>query len=103
MTVPYKKAPANPVPAAAVIRGVQALLGITGRKASAGDRTVGGESPGLNPGTAIDTAGLEFGRGKWNSWCRGEVRRYQEEHRWRKRLPGPKLTLMDESVGSKQD
>jgi hypothetical protein len=36
MTVPQKKAPANSVPAAAVIRRVQALLGITGRKGSAG-------------------------------------------------------------------
>ncbi len=36
LTVPRKKAPANSVPAAAVIRRVQALLGITGRKASAG-------------------------------------------------------------------
>ncbi len=36
MTVPYKKAPANFVPAAAVIRRVQALLGITGRKACVG-------------------------------------------------------------------
>ena len=36
MTVPTEKAPANFVPAAAVIRRVQALLGITGRKASAG-------------------------------------------------------------------
>ncbi len=32
MTVPAEKAPANFVPAAAVIRGVQALFGITGRK-----------------------------------------------------------------------
>ena len=32
MTVPYKKAPANLVPAAAVILGVQALSGIIGRK-----------------------------------------------------------------------
>ena len=32
MTVPYKKAPANFVPAAAVIRGVLALSGFTGRK-----------------------------------------------------------------------
>jgi hypothetical protein len=32
MTLPLKKAPANFVPAAAVIRGVQALFGITGRK-----------------------------------------------------------------------
>ncbi len=36
LTVPRKKAPANSVPAAAVIRRVQALLGITGRKATAG-------------------------------------------------------------------
>ncbi len=33
MTVPSKEAPANSVPAAAVIRRVQALFGITGRKA----------------------------------------------------------------------
>ena len=32
MTVPSEKAPANFVPAAAVIRGVLALFGITGRK-----------------------------------------------------------------------
>jgi hypothetical protein len=36
MTVPYQKGPANFVPAAAVIRGVQALFGITGRKAGVG-------------------------------------------------------------------
>src|SRR3989338_6991798 len=33
-----KEAPANFVPAAAVIRRVQALIGITGRKARVGDR-----------------------------------------------------------------
>ena len=36
MTVPQKKAPANSVPAAAVIRRVQALFGFIGRKARAG-------------------------------------------------------------------
>ncbi len=36
MKVPYKKGPANFVPAAAVIRGVLALLGIIGRKADVG-------------------------------------------------------------------
>ncbi len=36
LTVPRKKAPANSVPAAAVIRRVQALLGITGRKGRVG-------------------------------------------------------------------
>ncbi len=32
MTLSLEKAPANFVPAAAVIRGVQALFGMTGRK-----------------------------------------------------------------------
>lgn len=36
MTLPEKEAPANSVPAAAVIRGVQALIGITGRKEHVG-------------------------------------------------------------------
>ncbi len=36
LTVPSKEAPANSVPAAAVIRRVQALFGIIGRKARAG-------------------------------------------------------------------
>jgi hypothetical protein len=36
MTVPAEEAPANYVPAAAVIRRVRALIGITGRKGSAG-------------------------------------------------------------------
>jgi hypothetical protein len=36
LTVPLEKAPANYVPAAAVIRRVRALIGITGRKACAG-------------------------------------------------------------------
>ena len=36
VTLTTEEAPANFVPAAAVIRGVQALIGITGRKAYAG-------------------------------------------------------------------
>ena len=39
MTVPTEKAPANFVPAAAVIRGELALLGIIGRKACVGGTT----------------------------------------------------------------
>ncbi len=104
MTVPGEEAPANSVPAAAVRRRVLALFGITGRKGR-----VGGsgrrlrESPGLNPGGAAETPELEAGRGGWNTQCRGEIRRYWVEHRWRKRLSGPDLTLRRESVGSKQD
>ncbi len=102
LTVPPKEAPANSVPAAAVIRRVQALFGFTGRKARRRP-SIGCESPGLNPGSASETGRLEYGRGKRNSWCSGEMRRYQEEHRWRRRLPGPILTLRREGVGSKQD
>ena len=36
LTVPEEEAPANFVPAAAVIRKVQALFGMTGRKAHVG-------------------------------------------------------------------
>ena len=36
LMVPSKEAPANSVPAAAVIRRVRALIGITGRKAHVG-------------------------------------------------------------------
>lgn len=36
LMVPLKEAPANSVPAAAVIRRVRALFGITGRKVRAG-------------------------------------------------------------------
>ena len=39
LTVPLKEAPANSVPAAAVIRGVQALFGIIGRKERVGGWT----------------------------------------------------------------
>ena len=38
MTVPKKEAPANYVPAAAVIRRGQALSGMTGRKGSVGGK-----------------------------------------------------------------
>ncbi len=39
LTVPPEEAPANSVPAAAVIRGVRALFGITGRKGRAGGQS----------------------------------------------------------------
>src|SRR3954462_12960034 len=103
MTVAGEEAPANFVPAAAVIRRGRALFDLLGVKGAQAAAFVRRESPGLNLGTAFDTVWLEFGRGEWNSQCRGEIRRYWEEHRWRRRLSGPILTLRRESVGSKQD
>jgi hypothetical protein len=52
---------------------------------------------------AFETTELEYRRGEGNSWCSGEMRRYHEEHRRRKRLSGLILTLMDESWGSEED
>ena len=43
---------------------------------------------GSPPGTALETVRLEYWKGKRNSWCSGEMRRYQEEHRRRRRLAG---------------
>ena len=88
MTVPEKKAPANYVPAAAVIRRGQALSGIIGRKARAGGFLSPMYKPGAQPREAWETGRLEYRRGEWNSTCSGEMRRYVEEHQWRRRLSG---------------
>ena len=49
LTVPTEEAPANSVPAAAVIRRVQALSGIIGRKAFVGGKV----SQMLKPGAQL--------------------------------------------------
>ena len=88
VTVPEKKAPANYVPAAAVIRRGQALSGIIGRKARAGGSLSLLFHAWAQPVFAGETGGLECRRGKWNSTCSGEMRRDVEEHQWRRRLSG---------------
>lgn len=88
VTVPEKKAPANYVPAAAVIRRGQALSGIIGRKARAGGRLSLVFNPGAQLRVALETGRLECRRGEWNSTCSGEMRRDVEEHQWRRRLSG---------------
>ena len=103
MTVPLKEAPANYVPAAAVIRRGQALSGFIGHK----ERVDGILSQILNLSAQLkfgfETEILEFSRGKRNSRCSGEMRRYREEHQLRRRLSGLNLTLRCESVGSERD
>ncbi len=53
MNVPAKEAPANFVPAAAVIRGGQVLFGITGRKGSVGGNLSWMFNSGAQPRTCI--------------------------------------------------
>ena len=103
MTVPAEEAPANYVPAAAVIRRGRALSGFIGRKARVGGRAGGGSNPGAQPRAAPRTARLGSGRGGWNARCSGGMRRYRAEHRWRRRPSGPRPTLRRESWGSEQD
>ena len=52
---------------------------------------------------AVDTGGLEYTQGWWNSLCSGEMLRYDEELRSRRQLAGPRLTLKLEGAGIKQD
>ncbi len=54
------------VPAAAVIRTVRTLFGITGLKECVGGLQVGCEIPRLNRGIALKTAKLEGDRGERN-------------------------------------
>ena len=67
MTVPLEEAPANYVPAAAVIRRGQALSGITGRKGRVGGFLSQALKFGAQPRNAFETGELEYWRGKWNS------------------------------------
>ena len=101
VTVLYKKATANYVPAAAVIRRWRALSGIIGRKGCVGGPLSLESKPAAQLSYALETGGLECRRGRWNSMCSGKMRRYMEEHQWRRRSPGLQLTLKHESVGSK--
>ena len=59
--------------------------------------------PGLNLGIASRTGGLEYARGRRNSWCSGEMLRYHEEPRLRRQPAGVLLTLMLEGAGIEQD
>ena len=103
VTVPAEEAPANYVPAAAVIRRGRALSGFIGRKARVGGPESRGCNAGAQPPPAPDTAGLGSRRGRRNSRCSGGMRRYREEHRWRRRPSGRRPTLRRESRGSEQD
>ena len=64
--VPYEKAPANYVPAAAVIRRERALSGFIGCKACVGGYLSLWSKPGAQLQFAMETEILEYGRGKWN-------------------------------------
>ena len=66
MTVPVEEAPANSVPAAAVIRGERALSGFIGRKGYVGGKISQLLNDAAQPYFAIDTVFLEYERGRWN-------------------------------------
>ena len=66
MTVPVEEAPANYVPAAAVIRRGRALSGFIGRKACVGGLLSIRLKPGAQLQFVLKTGWLECGRGKRN-------------------------------------
>ncbi len=71
LTVPQEEAPANSVPAAAVIRGEQTFSELLGVKGAQAARLVECERPWLNQGRAFQTVELEYRRGWGNSRCSG--------------------------------
>ena len=66
LTVPFEKAPANYVPAAAVIRRERALSEFIGCKACVGGLLSLRFKPGAQLRFSSETDLLECGRGKWN-------------------------------------
>ena len=66
LTVLYQKAPANYVPAAAVIRRERALSGFIGCKGCVGGKISLKFKTGAQLQFASETVFLEYGRGKWN-------------------------------------
>ena len=66
MTVLYQKAPANYVPAAAVIRRGRALSGFIGCKGCVGGLLGLRFKSEAQLRFALETDLLEYGRGKWN-------------------------------------
>ena len=64
MTVPLKKAPANYVPAAAVIRRWQALSGMIGRKGRAGGCVSLSRKCGAKPRERMETGQLRVSERK---------------------------------------
>ena len=66
VTVPCQKAPANYVPAAAVIRRERALSGFIGCTECVGGYLSPWSKPGAQLQFAMETELLEYGRGKWN-------------------------------------
>ncbi|KAF1876940.1 hypothetical protein Lal_00033865 [Lupinus albus] len=81
------------MPAAVVRQRMQTLSRMIGRKASVVRRQI----PGLNPGQAVETTKLEYGRGRGNFRWSGKMRRDWKEHQRRKHSVGPTLTLRDKS------
>ena len=66
LTVLCQKAPADYVPAAAVIRRGRALSGFIGRKACVGGLLSLRSKPEAYLRLVLETGRLECGRGKWN-------------------------------------
>ena len=81
VTVLPKEAPANYVPAAAVIRRGQALSGFTGRKGCVGGLAFDVKALGLTEKVLPKLPDLRTEEETGTSWCSGKMRRYQKERR----------------------
>ena len=82
---------------------MRALSGFIGFKGSVGGLLSQRLNVGAQHRHAVDTVGLEYTQGRWNSSCSGEMLRYDEELRLRRQLTVALLTLKLEGAGIEQD
>ena len=85
------------MPAAAVKQGIQALSGITGRKAYAGGFNIFLYKKNYIFVFSKKVIKLEFVRGKRSFLRSSEMRRYKKEDQKRRHFTGAVLTLIYES------
>ncbi len=64
---------------------------------------VSDDSPGINPGVAVEAGAIECRWRRRNVWGSGEMQRDHTEHRLQRNLTNRRLTLMSERVGIEQD
>ncbi len=57
----------------------------------------------VQTGRAVQAVELVWRRRMRNTWCRGEIHRYQAERRLRRKHLGDLRPMMNESVGIKKD
>ncbi len=61
------------------------------------------ERRGVKRGCGVGRGRVEWSRGEWNWWCRGEMGRYEEEEGWGREVCGVLVRVRRERMGREED